>query len=1097
MSHSKDNLVLHLKLDEIIEDGNTKKVIDISEKAHDCEFKGNPQVVQDETFGSCLSLDGTDDYVSCDNINLAKSSFTLALWAKQESATQRWDLVLGQGANKINQGLHLGFRSNQKFTFGFYSNDLDTPAYTDTDWHHYACVCDYDSKADKSSRVIYRDGENVAEDRDKSPYQGTGDLFIGHSLVFNSFFRGKIAHVRIYNQALSPEEIQQDRQEDLSAISSFNQTHPLDFNLYEGEDKEPVLFIENGTRAQELVLEIVNHSDRPIRLPAKRGAVSEANHHFELRFRPDTLSLASPKPLVLAEKTGWSMSSPVTQANGMVSLYLLATNNQSLEANKTVSLTLQQINGAAAGGARTTRVELRCPQFTYHGETLEQYYREKRLSIISHRGKKHIPLHVGFVRSNRILNDWKTDKENPDGGTGSENELILRITNVLKDKAIPFKPKSKGDEASKFIISFDVDDYWALAEKSQVENILIEGKDWRPNEKPEEDWHIDPNTAGGTPTWTITHQNEEEAGLAPGQVVQLTIRNIVSSLPSGQANLYLRYENIPGYWDGTFVCTIEKSPILYNKDGNVGIWTTHPEAKLSINGGLHVGGDSDPGDNNLLVDGKTTTNQLFVTGNVGIGTKTPKAKLSINGGLHIGGDSDPGDNNLLVEGSLSFPLNSNRQSINLSGSNYGIGIQNNTQYFRTVSNFAWYRGGKHDDDELKVGADGHVQMVINSSGNVGIGTTNPGQKLVVSSDFNIGKHDKSGMEHGGSLAIVSNAPQIDFINTDGNDWSIHVHRKKMFFIRQPWHRHDLVLDGEGNVGIGTEKPAAKLEVKGVVRAKTFESTNPYRHRMYPADPIYYPTKQIKGKGEYNFYTSGRYDTIWARVPGDRWTTIQVDAQGKSLGKWVGGNRRANCYCPDGSLSDRDSRDYQWLPIPIGGAKRLTLSFENAPSDVVCVFEIAYSQNPWKHAAQSARAYHLASNGGDKTSWDNDRWKDDVVGKIDRDTTLTLKVPVVPSKRDKLLYLIEYNNYKNGCMHTSISVNDQQIERFIATYDNPFARHWNSKSYNRYIAARIPAHLVQDDAQYLDVIINMKNQNDDIHFREIGTHDLEVPIYAGK
>ncbi|MCI5196007.1 MAG: hypothetical protein D3919_07210, partial [Candidatus Electrothrix sp. AW5] len=32
---------------------------------------------------------------------------------------------------------------------------------------------------------------------------------------------------------------------------------------------------------------------------------------------------------------------------------------------------------------------------------------------------------------------------------------------------------------------------------------------------------------------------------------------------------------------------------------------------------------------------------------VGIGTTSPGAKLAINGGVHVGGDSDPGDNNLV------------------------------------------------------------------------------------------------------------------------------------------------------------------------------------------------------------------------------------------------------------------------------------------------------------------------------------------------------------------------------------------------------------------------------------------------------------------
>lgn len=39
-------------------------------------------------------------------------------------------------------------------------------------------------------------------------------------------------------------------------------------------------------------------------------------------------------------------------------------------------------------------------------------------------------------------------------------------------------------------------------------------------------------------------------------------------------------------------------------------------------------------------------------GNVGIGTTTPLAKLAINGGVNVGADSDPGDNNLDVAGTL-------------------------------------------------------------------------------------------------------------------------------------------------------------------------------------------------------------------------------------------------------------------------------------------------------------------------------------------------------------------------------------------------------------------------------------------------------------
>jgi hypothetical protein len=71
-----------------------------------------------------------------------------------------------------------------------------------------------------------------------------------------------------------------------------------------------------------------------------------------------------------------------------------------------------------------------------------------------------------------------------------------------------------------------------------------------------------------------------------------------------------------------------------NVNKKLGIGTSGGSAKLSINGGLHVGGDSDPGDNNLEIDGT-----LLVTGL----TKTA-------GGVHVGGTSDPGTDNLLVDG---------------------------------------------------------------------------------------------------------------------------------------------------------------------------------------------------------------------------------------------------------------------------------------------------------------------------------------------------------------------------------------------------------------------------------------------------------------
>jgi len=71
------------------------------------------------------------------------------------------------------------------------------------------------------------------------------------------------------------------------------------------------------------------------------------------------------------------------------------------------------------------------------------------------------------------------------------------------------------------------------------------------------------------------------------------------------------------------------------------------------------------------------TNTFPTDGNVGIGTLAPAAKLAINGGVHIGGDSNPGDNNLLVDGTAAFTGN-----IGLFGTapNAAYGIYGNASY---------------------------------------------------------------------------------------------------------------------------------------------------------------------------------------------------------------------------------------------------------------------------------------------------------------------------------------------------------------------------------------------------------------------------------
>ena len=121
-----------------------------------------------------------------------------------------------------------------------------------------------------------------------------------------------------------------------------------------------------------------------------------------------------------------------------------------------------------------------------------------------------------------------------------------------------------------------------------------------------------------------------------------------------------------------------------------------------------------------------------------------------------------GDNlsgKLLVNESIDFG-EVNRQMLNFWGSESGIGIQENTQYFRSSKDFAWYQRGQHNNDELDAGG-GKTLMVIKDS-NVGIGTTDPKARLHVAN-----RSDVTGKTISGDVMIGD--PKGPHLSLDCNE----------------------------------------------------------------------------------------------------------------------------------------------------------------------------------------------------------------------------------------------------------------------------------------------------------------------------------------
>jgi hypothetical protein len=108
------------------------------------------------------------------------------------------------------------------------------------------------------------------------------------------------------------------------------------------------------------------------------------------------------------------------------------------------------------------------------------------------------------------------------------------------------------------------------------------------------------------------------------------------------------------------------------------------------------------------------------------------------------------------------------------------------------------------------------------SGHVGIGTGDASHRLTLKASGADGGVGGNKLTRRGNLAIRSNVPQIDFLDMDGNgkDWAIQVRNNKLSLICSPWEDKNLVLDGSGRVGIGTESPREKLEVAGRTRVES-------------------------------------------------------------------------------------------------------------------------------------------------------------------------------------------------------------------------------------------------------------------------------------
>ncbi|WP_447640670.1 MULTISPECIES: hypothetical protein [Chitinophagaceae] len=239
----------------------------------------------------------------------------------------------------------------------------------------------------------------------------------------------------------------------------------------------------------------------------------------------------------------------------------------------------------------------------------------------------------------------------------------------------------------------------------------------------------------------------------------------------------------------------------------------------------------------LLIARTSAQNTFPATGKVGIGTAQPSGMLDVyqtsGAGTTVGSSALIGS--FGVSGGTTNTINRRMWGIRTAGTesstwktvklHYGVTVDKS---FGTpgVDTRTWYEVDPYND--VQTWGNAQTTYLVINKGNVGVGTTTPSNKLTVNGD---GRFEQGVYTPSVGFRLTSSATDL----TNNSTW-YGLGRTNTVYSGAPADGYAVQLAGywglglrtaggrlvmlkEGNVGIGTDNPTAKLAVNGTVKAR--------------------------------------------------------------------------------------------------------------------------------------------------------------------------------------------------------------------------------------------------------------------------------------